>query len=344
MDYTNFFQTSGFQTIAKKLEMIVIDQSQESLELLNDFFKIEIKDTFGKPVIIDLICKAFIQKGPTGVFYLVSKVNNETKFRHLSYILRNLWYSSKGKLYDNFLSNTYFENSLLVKELTDDTIKACKEAFSNLIIQCLSDYDMFSSFCLTLYQLVVFDDNQEVVKAISNSIIKKSICLTDEKISLFRDLLKNNTNEEEYQVFFEENLIFINPLAYKVFNKHKLGDDLITDFVVKTFQDEYILVEIEKPQDKIFTKKGSFSSSFTHAYNQVLEFLLWIDDNVSYAQKKLPGISCPTGLLIMGRSNDLNERELKKLRYFNANSTRIKVLTYDDLLKNAEKLYQNLYQ
>lgn len=100
---------------------------------------------------------------------------------------------------------------------------------------------------------------------------------------------------------------------------------------------------MRNPKIKLFNNKGDFSAKFTHAYNQVLDFILWVDENISYAQKKMPGIVSLNGILIMGRSPDLNEKQMLKIRYFNKNSTRIKVYIYDDILENANKLYLNLY-
>jgi hypothetical protein len=47
------------------------------------------------------------------------------------------------------------------------------------------------------------------------------------------------------------------------------------------------LVEIERPQDKIFTTSDDFASRFTHAFGQVLDFQQWMDRNVAYAQELL---------------------------------------------------------
>lgn len=50
----------------------------------------------------------------------------------------------------------------------------------------------------------------------------------------------------------------------------------------------WTLIEIERPQDKIFTTSDDFTSRFTHAFGQVLDFQQWVDQNVAYAQELLP--------------------------------------------------------
>ena len=151
----------------------------------------------------------------------------------------------------------------------------------------------------------------------------------------YRDNVPVYGGEKVYPVFLE-------PLATKIYDKQRLGDDLITDFVIQTLEDKYVLVEIEKPQDLIFTKQNDFSAKFTHAYGQVLDFLAWIDSNIAYAQTKLPNICLPSGLLVIGQSSALNPDQKKKLEYFNTLNTRIKVITYDEVLLNAQRLYKNI--
>lgn len=135
-----------------------------------------------------------------------------------------------------------------------------------------------------------------------------------------------------------QNPAFLNPLASQLISKHKLGCEFITDYVLETLTGEFIVVEIEKPQDKIFTQANDFSSQFIHAFGQVIDFIEWIEQNISYAQKKLPGISAPKGILVMGMRSTLAVAQADKLRRFNRNSSNIQVLTYDDLLTNTRAL------
>ena len=57
----------------------------------------------------------------------------------------------------------------------------------------------------------------------------------------------------------------------------------------------------------------------------------------------MPNITSPTGLLILGLHSQLNEFQKKKLRRFNINNNgKIKVITFDELLENAYRLYNNM--
>lgn len=333
-----------FIKIENELKMLMNTDSKDSINQINKMFSIRIDDTFGKHIIPDMLCKALIQKGNLGIKCLEKQITSELRYIYFSVIIRNLWMASKGNVLNFSIYSSAFTEEVLCKELTIDTVEAAKEAFYNIIIKCISDPDLFFNLNYALYGMSDFDNTpiKELVKDIFGTIFRSSLKLSKEVIREFEKLIDLEKREEDYQIFLSSNPIFINPLSHEVFNKQKLGDDLITDFVIKTLQNEYLLVEIEKPQDNIFNKKGDFSAGFTHAYNQVLDFMLWVDENISYAQKKMPGIVSPNGILIIGRNVELNDKQKLKIRYFNKNSTRIKVYTYDDILENANKLYLNL--
>ena len=81
------------------------------------------------------------------------------------------------------------------------------------------------------------------------------------------------------------------------------GLEFVTDFVLRRLDNEYVLVEIEKPHDKLFGRGSDFSSKFTHAFGQILGFQEWVDENPAYARKFMPGIPPPRGLPVLGRGN-----------------------------------------
>lgn len=343
MDYSRFIDNASFQEINSELARLVQVDGQESINAIVSFLTYKSYDLFGKHEIPRQACKALVQKGPDGIDALYSLALEELDgFIYPSTIINSIWYASQGNLAPlNLLGDN--KDPILDHSLNRTTILAAKEAFYNLIISCLDDCNLFGMLIGALYQQTMINpDTSELIAAIVDSIADSSIRVTKRKLKEFAQLIDACKKEEEYQVFLKNNPAFINPLSAQVIDKHKLGDDLITDFVVKTLENNYILVEIEKPQDYIFNKYDDFSAPFMHAYGQVLDFILWIDENVAYAQRKLPNISAPNGVLIMGRSTLLTIDQKKKLEYFNLNSARIKVYTYDDILLNATHLYHNL--
>jgi hypothetical protein len=138
------------------------------------------------------------------------------------------------------------------------------------------------------------------------------------------------------------NPIFIDPLASEVIGKQRLGIEYVTDFVVKRLDNEYILTELEKPWDRVFTAGADFTANFTHGLGQVLDFQQWVNTHAEYARTLMPGIATPRGLLVIGRSTQMTEHQKNKLHRFRLNSSGIEILTYDDLLHRAKTPYENL--
>jgi len=181
-------------------------------------------------------------------------------------------------------------------------------------------------------------DIDDIYEIMTSGAIKLSGVL----IQQFEDMIQQELREEEYHLFLKQHPVFLDALAADVIPKKALGIEMVTDFVLRRHDNKYILVEIEKPQDSLFTQKNDFTSKFTHAFGQVLDFQQWVDSNAAYANVHMPGISSPRGLLVIGRRIDLTEQNKRKLHRFSTNSSTIDVVTFDDLLQNAISLFHSI--
>jgi len=169
-----------------------------------------------------------------------------------------------------------------------------------------------------------------------------SLRISDQTIEQYLNLLATFSKEEDLQAFLEENPIFLDPLAKAVVPKHRLGSDLITDFVLETLTGSYVVVEIERPDTPVFNKAGDFSPAFSHALRQVLDFQDWVASNVAYAQSKLPGIVNPHGVLVLGTFTNFSPDERRRMNQFQFNSRHIDVLGFDSLASRAQTLLNSL--
>ncbi|MFF3754622.1 Shedu anti-phage system protein SduA domain-containing protein [Streptomyces sp. NPDC002018] len=171
---------------------------------------------------------------------------------------------------------------------------------------------------------------------------ESGIILTARMLDNFRDLISSSGLESVYQDFLERNPVLLNPLAAEVISQGRLGLEFITDFVVRLHDGRYVVIEIERPQDPIFTKAGDLSARFNHAVGQILDFQSWIAENTAYAQKIFPGISSPHGLLIMRLRPSMTGKQESKLRRWQQNSRDIQHVTFDDLHRLGLTLLRSL--
>jgi hypothetical protein len=176
------------------------------------------------------------------------------------------------------------------------------------------------------------------------SLIDNRISINSHLLEEFKRILDSRpTREEDLHQFLFDNPILLDPLALEIRSKHELGSEYITDFVVRRANNEYVVVEIEKSTDEIFTRKGVFHSNLTEAVSQVRDFQLWINDNIAYAQSRLPAINRPKGLLVIGRESQLTKGLRRKLDEENySRRGHISIVTFDDLLNQAKAIYDNM--
>ncbi len=172
------------------------------------------------------------------------------------------------------------------------------------------------------------------------------LILNKEILGKFESLLNEGPKkEEQIHQFLVENPVLLDPFVIELRNKHELGDDFITDFVVRRTNNEYVVVEIENSTDKIFKQDGSFTQNLMTAVGQVRDFQAWISDNIAYAQTKLLGIRHPDGLVVIGRRETLSGEMAKRLSEENfSRRGNIKIVTYDDLLSQGKSVYHNIIE
>jgi hypothetical protein len=111
--------------------------------------------------------------------------------------------------------------------------------------------------------------------------------------------------------------------------KHKI------DFIIELTTGRYILVELENPKHRIFTKAGDYSAIVNHAEKQVEDWIHFLRINRESVEEDLPGIIAPEGVVIIGRSNYFTSEQLEKIRIRNEKHS-VKLFTYDDLAEEAE--------
>lgn len=269
--------------------------------------------------------------------------------KHFNAILGTIYFASKKKYFDPKVIPVADNQRLIEPPISDNMANVASEMLFSIVSQSIENPETFERIIQFMYLggsriNIESPDSNEIQMDFLNILRDSSLMINYSVIHAFENLIgESGQREEIYQKYLSENPILIDPLAKEIIPKQKLGDDYITDFVVRKLNNEHLLVEIEKPSDNIFSKSNDFTSKFTHALGQVIDFQEWVESNIAYAGSKMPGISSPIGILIIGRDRSLNPVQKAKLKRFNTTiNGRVKVFTYDDILKNANILYQNI--
>jgi len=342
-------ENSSWTGIIKKLQELVESDDKESVSTLKEFLLEKVGHLYMKHDVPRLASLALLRKGPEGVRTLGEVIHHAPGSIYPAAIFETLWHASRGRTTTAMVWDMEPPASF-GEPLPPETVNAAQETLGELILESTVNEDIFAPLMEFLhlswvsYRLMRKADEKgrfpgEIFEVLTEGRIKISKRLLSE----FESMMNECNPEESYQLFLKANPVFLDPLASIVISKQRLGIECVTDFVIRRLDSRYVLVEIEKPHDKIFTTANDFTAPFSHAFGQVLDFQQWVEAHAEYARNLMPGISSPRGLLIIGRSSDLTEDQKQKLERFNANSMRVDVRTFDQVAFEARRLYENIH-
>lgn len=151
--------------------------------------------------------------------------------------------------------------------------------------------------------------------------------------------------EEPAHQFLKKHPEIISPTNTAAWSKLPLGNH-VTDFVFREPSNDYLLVEIESPLREVFRRDGQQREELTHAFNQIIDWRIFIEDNLRKAQEEmgLVGISSnPRSLIVIGRSAALTDGDHRKLATLQSQIPRLRILTYDELIQSSKAMAENLF-
>jgi len=161
----------------------------------------------------------------------------------------------------------------------------------------------------------------------------------------YKTLLDSNPDREEVlQCFLRDKPALLCPTHTKMWPKLALGA-YVTDFVFREAAGGYLLVELERPDHRLFIKNGNTSSNLNHAKGQILDWKRYIEDNLSTVKNELGlvGISTnPNSIVVIGRSHSLSPESRRKLVSIENQCPKVKIMTYDDVYENSKAVIENL--
>ena len=166
-------------------------------------------------------------------------------------------------------------------------------------------------------------------------------------IDEYERLLANDPEEWRLQIFLglPRNKILLDPHAKAVTPEVKLGSEHRIDFVLELPHQRHVLVEIERPKDRLYTKDGDLADRHKHGQQQIMDWIEWLDENRDYARKNIPALRTvkePEYRLIVGHRRNTSEKHQKALTRKNVELHRIETMTFDDLLDRAKQHLANL--
>lgn len=217
-----------------------------------------------------------------------------------------------------------------------------RNVLTDVIVESLSDLDLAEVFWREMSVTERAPSGEPLGTFYVKVAGEAQITLTTRVVEDFEALIAEAHAEQVYQDYLTQHAGLLDLASAEVIPLAPLGLEFKTDFVLRRHDGRYIVIEIEKPQDRIFTNQVDFTHEFTHAVGQVLDFQQWVAENVAYATKHFPGIASPDGIVVIGRRADLDERRERKLERWQVNSNSIEIFTFDDLSTRARHILTSL--
>jgi len=132
----------------------------------------------------------------------------------------------------------------------------------------------------------------------------------------------------------------------QVFSKLELSEKLIPDFIIKTATGSYVIVELEAPRARLFTRQRHLPESreLRAARAQMERYLSFVKNNVLYLRQRFPELSVERlqGLIIIGLSSNMTNEEKERLKQLNYLFKEYQIITYDELVSRMKNFLENL--
>jgi hypothetical protein len=148
-------------------------------------------------------------------------------------------------------------------------------------------------------------------------------------------------DEPAFQAFFTEHPQVLDPMAKEIWPEPDLHGALIPDFVIRRFDNSYVVVEIETPAKQLVTAGNQLSSWATHAVAQVAEYRRFIE-RIPTAQTHFPNIDEVTCLVVIGMEGGLNPDQEQVLRNDNRQRHGLQVVGFDWLARRGRAVRENM--
>ena len=205
----------------------------------------------------------------------------------------------------------------------------------------VEDTDAAISASTSLMSLAVQD--QGAIGNLIHGLALRSVAVGPRVLATYNDLVaRADDDESTFQRFFESHPLLLDPRAFQVWATPDLHGQLEPDFIIRTYDNAYVIIEIETPAKQLVTKQGRLGAHVTHAIGQVLRYREYLRTHLTAALEAFPEFTPPAGLVVVGRESSLDAGQRAVLRSENHSRSDIKIIGFDALADIAKAVTNNV--
>ena len=223
----------------------------------------------------------------------------------------------------------------------NDMALAARRYLNEVMLSVEHDEDAAIYAGVALMSLAARDNG--AARSLSRALALRSIAVGPEVLAAYDELLSGTDDDESiFQRFFEKHPLLLDPRAFQVWAQPDFHGRLRPDFVIRTYDDGYVIVEIETPAKPIVTRQGQLSADTTHAISQVLQYADYLRTHLVSAATTFPQFRSPSGMVVIGRESSLDSSKRKVLLVENQSRSNIRIVGFDALADSARKVMDNV--
>lgn len=352
---------NGILSLEKQVELAETEGSLEDIsevilklyekndeEALNLCVKLAMSDLGGityKAEYQNIIGLGALHWGPKGIIRLGEATIKANSFRPINNISNLLSHISSKSLSDFIFSISNLKH-IIQLDLSNEKYKKDEwtQTAKKVLIDVVKSVETDKKFPIGITHNFGFSINDNAAEHIFAALIARWFNFSSTGLQAFSDLINTLEKREiDYHNFLVANPYILEPFHAQIWSKPRFGEDLIPDFLIRSMDNTYTVVEIERADFNIMTKAGELSAKTTHAKRQAMDFRDWAISNNLYASKKYPDIYRPYCLVVIGRELELNEMQAQRLKQENESTQGIlKIVGFDWLLTRAESTLNNM--
>lgn len=241
-----------------------------------------------------------------------------------------------------------------------DALKAQKDLYSRtdskVVILDQEEADLFKQIQPDNIELVTKilksfqgEEARNLLLSVQESTLKNlfaSVKHVKNKKALIKleQLIKDTVNEAAFQEWINDNTWVFGTEYIKKFDTRTIGIHSQADFIVESLDGFTDLIELKKPDVKLFENDLSHSCYYpskdlAQVLGQAIHYIKIMEDHRSVLKEGDDlEVLKPRIKVVIGRSSTLNFEEKKTLRLLNSTLHGIEIITYDEILTRAKKI------
>ncbi len=206
----------------------------------------------------------------------------------------------------------------------------------------IDDDDEVALYISPTLMSFIYEDSS-AIRNLSHALALRSIAVGPKVLQAYDELIADKGGDEPaFQRFFEDHPVLLDPGAFQVWGQPDFHGRFEPDFIIRTYDNRYLVVEIETPNKMLVTNKHRLSAETTHAISQMLRYQGYLSTHLDAASQTFPEFTVAAGLVVIGRESSLTDEQKALLRSENQSRSNVRIVGFDALSATAKAVTENV--